>query len=195
MVSTPIGHFWSRSRTETRRTNTIRPLFLTTVLSAFFPLSIFLTVKVNIHWKRLLVFLSLEDKTKNRSISKECQGRRKKLEHCLGGTFFLGKSTRACFLFLFFLFHSSKLLNIWLVLWMISLLYCEIFIRIHVHSSGWSCSLFFPLTLVLIEVKKQFHSSSAAVFSFFWILFGLQRRQWRVLFQYFEVTLFTVLCF
>lgn len=49
------------------------------------------------------------------------------------------------------------------VFFFLSLLYCEIFITIHVHSSGWSCTLFFPLTLVLIEVKKPFHSSSAAV--------------------------------
>ncbi len=139
MVSTPIGHFWSRSWTETRRTNTIWPLFITTVLSALSSLSVFLTGKVHTHW--LLVFLSLKDKTKNLSISKECQGRRKKLEYCLGGTFFLGKSTGACFFLFCFLSHSSKRLNIWLVLWMISLLYYEIFITIHVHSSGWSCSV------------------------------------------------------
>lgn len=120
-----------------------------------FSSSVFLIVKVHIHWKRLLVFLSLKYKTKNMTVSKE---------YCLGWTFYLGKSTGACFLS-----HSSKRLNIWLVLWMISLLYCEIFITIHLHSSGWSCSLFFPLTCVLIEVKKPFNPSSSAVCVFLFL--------------------------
>ncbi len=161
MVSPPIGHFWSRSWTETRRTNTIWPLH------HYCPICPFpLTVKVHTHW--LLVFLSIEDKTKNMSNSKECQGRRKKLEYCLG--FLFREKYRGVFF---------------------ALLYCEIFITIHVHSSGWSCSLFFPLTLVLIEVKKPFHSSSAVCFPPF--RYYLVCRC--LLFQYFEITLFTVLCF
>lgn len=93
------------------------------------------------------------------SISKECQGRRKKLEYCLGGTFFLGKSTGACFVF------YPIPVSAWIYGWFCEWYHCCTmrFSLRFVYIPVVDLVLFFPLTLVLIEVKKQFHSSSAAV--------------------------------